>query len=93
LSGGAGGESQDQGFDINGEYQFNVEDKVDYEIINGGHVGGDVVIGMRYDDAIPTDSAFLGNKRVTQLSDQSIDIQNTNTDSNDYVGRLSWKRL
>ncbi|MFT5803599.1 MAG: type IV pilus assembly protein PilY1 [Candidatus Paceibacteria bacterium] len=93
LTGGAGGESQEQAFDINGDDQFSDEDKVDYEINNGGPVGGDVVIGMRYDDAIPTDSAFLGNKRVTQLSDQSIDIQNTNTDSNDYVGRLSWKRL
>jgi len=93
LTGGAGGLNNEQAFDTNRDKHFDDEDKVDYEVNDGVRVGGRVVVGLRFDDAIPTDSAFLGNQRVTQLSDQTIDIQYTNTDSDDYEGRLSWKHL
>ncbi|MDZ7824818.1 MAG: hypothetical protein U5R48_00785 [Gammaproteobacteria bacterium] len=45
----------------------------------GDMVDGNIVGGLRFDDAVPTDSAFIGSKRFTQLSDRTISIQETNT--------------
>jgi hypothetical protein len=46
-----------------------------------------------FEHAVPTDSTFMGNKRVTQLSDQSLHMMGTNTGFSRYSGRLSWKQL
>ena len=51
------------------------------------------VAGIRFEDAVPTDSSFIEDKRVTQLSDKSLDIIGTDTDNNRQTGPLSWKEL
>jgi type IV pilus assembly protein PilY1 len=51
------------------------------------------IAGIRFEDAVPTDSSFIENKRVTQLNDKSLDIIGTNTDNNQSTGPLSWREL
>ncbi len=70
-------------FDLNNDGYFDVADGASNSII----------AGIRFEDAVPTDSTFIGSKRVTQLSDQSLDMMGTNTNFGKYVGRLSWKQL
>lgn len=70
-------------FDLNNDLFFDDEDQVD----------GNTVLGLRFEDAVPTDSSFIEEKRVTQLSDKSLDMTTTNTATNASVGRLSWKQL
>ena len=83
LTGGVGGLNADSAFDINNDGQFDTNDLV----------GGAVVSGLRFDDAVPTDSTFIGTKRFTQLSDRSLDIRDTNTGFGSRTGRLSWREL
>jgi type IV pilus assembly protein PilY1 len=70
-------------FDLNNDGLFNSEDQV----------GGSVVAGTRFEDAVPTDSTFFGGNRVTQLSDESLDITGTDTSGGANTGRLSWRRV
>jgi type IV pilus assembly protein PilY1 len=70
-------------FDLNNDGDFDVLDEVDYTI----------VAGMRFEDAVPTDSAFIGDTRVTQLSNQDLETIGTNTNYGANIGRLSWKQL
>jgi type IV pilus assembly protein PilY1 len=70
-------------FDLNNDGYYNEFDEVDHRL----------VAGVLFEDAVPTDSTFMGSKRVTQLSDQSLDMMGTNTGFNRYAGRLSWKQL
>jgi type IV pilus assembly protein PilY1 len=74
----------DQGvFDLNNDGKFDVDDEV----------GGDVVAGGPMFESVPADSVFIGDKRITQLSNKEISIMSTNTGSGRYTGRLSWKQL
>ncbi|MCB1692216.1 MAG: hypothetical protein KDI19_05580, partial [Pseudomonadales bacterium] len=57
------------------------------------NVSGNVVAGTRFEDAVPTDSTFIEDQRVTQLSDQSLEFQGTKTFKGKHTGRLSWKQL
>ncbi|MEM7364204.1 MAG: PilC/PilY family type IV pilus protein, partial [Pseudomonadota bacterium] len=70
-------------FDLNNDGAIDGDDEVNSE----------VVAGTRFEDAVPTDSAFIEDKRITQLSDQELDITATNTTFGDNTGRLSWKQL
>jgi type IV pilus assembly protein PilY1 len=70
-------------FDLNNDGVFD----------SGDETGGDVVAATRFEDAVPTDSTFIGESRVTQLSDQSLDASLTNTAGGINTGRLSWKQL
>ena len=83
LTGGVGGANADTAFDVNNDGNFDT----------GDLVGGNVVSGLRFDDAVPTDSTFIGNKRFTQLSDRTLDIRDTNTGFGSRTGRLSWREL
>tara|TARA_R110002073_G_scaffold596_2_gene4743 strand:- start:4 stop:2163 length:2160 start_codon:yes stop_codon:yes gene_type:complete len=60
---------------------------------DGDEVDGLVVAGTRFEDAVPTDSSFIEDKRITQLSDKSLDSTKTNTSGGENTGRLSWKEL
>ncbi|MDC0173994.1 PilC/PilY family type IV pilus protein [Pseudomonadales bacterium] len=60
---------------------------------DGDRASNVAVAGIRFEDAVPSDSAFIGAKRVTQLSDQSLNMTLTNTQQGVYTGRLSWKQL
>jgi type IV pilus assembly protein PilY1 len=73
----------EQIFDVNNDGTYDASDKT----------GGSVVAGIIFENSAPTDAAFIGGGRVTQLSDQSLDIQGTNTSGGADTGRLSWKRL
>lgn len=70
-------------FDLDNDGAFDAGDEVD----------GQVVAGTRFEDAVPTDSSFIEDKRITQLSDKSIDSTKTNTSGGENTGRLSWKEL
>ena len=55
--------------------------------------GGEVIAGIIIENsAPPTDSAFIGDKRVTQTG-SDLSVISTNTFSGENTGRLSWKRL
>jgi type IV pilus assembly protein PilY1 len=84
TTGGAGTEPI---FDFNGDNSFTVSDNVT--------VGGNshVVAGRRFDGAVPSDATFIGNKRYTQLSDQTVVFIGTNTGGGLNTGRVSWKEL
>jgi type IV pilus assembly protein PilY1 len=83
ATGGAGGLRADTAFDLDNDGAFTDGDMVD----------GNIVGGLRFDDAVPTDSAFIGSKRFTQLSDRTVSIQETNTGDGSKSGRLSWREL
>jgi len=71
-------------FDLDNDGNF---DSVDNDGVN------QAVAGIRFEDAVPTDSSFIEDKRVTQLSDKSLDILGTNTNNTRQTGPLSWKEL
>jgi type IV pilus assembly protein PilY1 len=87
-------------FDMNDDGTFD-----DGDLAHGGDTNNDgvinelddsfndVVVGLRFEDAVPNDSSFIGNERITQMSDKSIDRTRTNTAHNSInTGRLSWKQ-
>ncbi|MFT6436016.1 MAG: type IV pilus assembly protein PilY1 [Candidatus Azotimanducaceae bacterium] len=69
-------------FDLNDDGSFDDGDKVN----------GTVVAGTRFEDAVPTDSSFIGDERITQLSDKSLDATGANVSQGRNTGRLSWKQ-
>ncbi|MGI0119478.1 pilus assembly protein [Zooshikella sp. RANM57] len=71
-------------FDINSDGSFDAEDNVP--------VTDTVVSGTRFEGATPSDSSFIGDFLVTQLSDKSIEIIKTDT-SDSATGRLSWRQI
>lgn len=83
-----GGSGSGTIFDVDADGSFGINDNV-------GATAGDanVVTGIRFDDATPADSSFIGSQRVTQLSDQSIESTKTNTGETGSVGRHSWREL
>jgi Tfp pilus tip-associated adhesin PilY1 len=83
VTGGAGGLNADSAFDLDNDGDFDSDDLLD----------GSIIGGLRFDDAVPTDSAFIGTKRFTQLSDRTVDIKETNTGFGAKTGRLSWREL
>lgn len=70
-------------FDLNNDGNIDSQDQV----------ASQVVAATRFEGAVPTDSAFIGSMRVTQLSNEDINLTQTNTSFGDNTGRLSWKQL
>ena len=83
VTGGVGGLNEEIAFDLNNDGYFDSDDLA----------GGDLVSGLRFDDAVPTDSSFIGTRRFTQLSDRTVDVIDTNTGTSARSGRLSWREL
>ncbi|MFT7243117.1 MAG: type IV pilus assembly protein PilY1 [Candidatus Azotimanducaceae bacterium] len=54
---------------------------------------GGVAASTFFEDSVPTDATFIGGDRVTQLSDQSLEIRFTETSGGSNTGRISWKRV
>ena len=82
--GTGGAECFGQGvFDLNNDHVFDSLDEANNEI----------VAGLRFEEGVPTDAAFIQNDRVSQLSNQDLDVIGTNTNSGSHTGRLSWKML
>ena len=69
-------------FDLNDDGAFDDSDQVNEK----------VVAGTRFEDAVPTDSSFIGDERITQLSDKSLDSTGANVSQGRNTGRLSWKQ-
>ncbi len=74
-------------FDLNGDRNFSLLDNTD-------DTEGDanIVTGIRFDTDTPTDSAFIGNQRMTQAGDD-IRSFGTNTDGAVGEGRTSWREI
>ena len=70
-------------FDLNNDGEFTALDRF----------GGRRAAAINFGDATPSDAAFLGERRFTQLSDGTLNITLTNTKSAFRTGRLSWRRL
>lgn len=71
---------------------FDLDNDGNFDSVENDGVS-QAVAGIRFEDAVPTDSSFIEDKRVTQLSDKSLDILGTNTNNNRQTGPLSWKEL
>ncbi len=71
-------------FDLNNDGAFDEDDRLS----NGELVAGVIIL----DPSPPTDSTFIGDKRVTQYG-RELHVIGTNTPSGSNTGRLSWKRL
>ena len=81
ATGAAGGLRQLIAFDLTDDMLWNYLDMVGDNVI---------VAGLRFEEAVPTDSAFIGNRRYTQLSNKEIDIVTTNTRTGERTVRLAW---
>jgi hypothetical protein len=75
---------------VNGVFDINEDGVVDGRDLGGG---GMVIASTFFEDSVPTDSTFIGGSRVTQLSDQSLEVKVTNTGDGKNTGRISWQRL
>jgi type IV pilus assembly protein PilY1 len=78
--------SDDEGYD-------GVDNDNDGEIDEEDERAELAITGKRFEDAVPTDSSFIGNARITQLSDKSLDSEIVNEKDSNNTGRLSWKQL
>ena len=82
-----GGPGEKVVFDLNNDHSFNSQDNVaDLDSVTN------IVTGLRFDDATPTDSAFIGSRRMTQAGDQIRSID-TNTGTAITTGRTSWREI
>lgn len=77
-------------FDLNNDGIFDSDDNVDG---TEGSNGSNVVSGTRFDKSTPTDSSFIGNRKVTQTSDKSTRSIGTNTGGTGLTGRHSWREI
>jgi VCBS repeat-containing protein len=75
-------------FDTNGDGDVNEEDQS--TLADGSRY---TVASMFFEGSVPTDSTFIGDQRVTQLSDQTLEFTKTDTNASSKVGRISWKLL
>lgn len=88
----SGGEANDVIFDINIDGTFDEDDKILVSSVRR------VISGTRFSSA-PSDSVFIGDNRVTQLSDTNVDRILVNPDLNSggglgsLLGRHSWKEI
>lgn len=75
-------------FDLNADGEFDISDN-----INDATGSANIVAGLRFDNATPSDAAFISNVRMTQLSDKSVRSVGTNTKGADQGGRTSWREI
>jgi len=74
-------------FDLSGDGSFGDGDNV-------GDASGDdkIVTGIQFDGGTPSDAAFIGNRRMTQVGDEIRSFE-TNTDGGSNTGRTSWREI
>ena len=74
-------------FDLNNDGTFSLGDNV-------GSIDSylNIVTGLRFDEATPTDSAFIGNRRMTQAGNDIRSV-GTNTGEASTTGRTSWREI
>jgi type IV pilus assembly protein PilY1 len=82
-----GGPGEKVIFDLNNDHSFSALDNVaDLDSVTN------IVTGLRFDDATPTDSAFIGSRRMTQAGEEIRSID-TNTGGRETTGRTSWREI
>ena len=78
-------------FDINIDGLFNSDDN-----LNGLTGISNIIVGTRF-ESTPSDSTFVGDYRVTQLADKTLDRIFVNPDLDgglgELLGRHSWKEI
>lgn len=74
-------------FDLDGNNDFGDGDNV-------GDAAGNanIVTGIQFDGGTPSDAAFIGSRRMTQVGDE-IRSFDTNTGGNTSTGRTSWREV
>lgn len=82
-----GGSGTDVIFDLNNNGSFGDEDNV-----GDGTTSADIVTGIRFDGGTPSDAAFIGGRRMTQVGDE-IRSFDTNTGGSLLSGRTSWREI
>lgn len=82
-----GGSGVDIIFDIDNDGSFADGDNV---ADNSG--AANIVTGIRFDEGTPSDSAFIGSRRMTQVGDE-IRSFDTNTGTATSTGRTSWREI
>ena len=82
-----GGSGSDVIFDINADNSFSESDNI-------GDQAGDanIVTGVRFDNGTPSDAAFIGSRRMTQVGDDVRSFK-TNTGESPNTGRTSWREI
>jgi len=83
-----GGSGSTPIFDVNNDGSFDADDNV-----GGIDAAENIVTGLRFDKSTPTDSSFIGNRKVTQTSDRDIRSTGTNTGGDQALGRHSWYQI
>ena len=74
-------------FDLNNDGLFDGLDEFRIDGVDGR------VAGTSFGSTTPSDAAFLGDLRFTQLSDGTLDVTKTNTKTSSAEGRRSWRRI
>ena len=83
----SGGPGEKTIFDLNNDGSFDLYDNVgDIDSLTN------IVTGLRFDNATPTDSAFIGSRRMTQAGDEIRSVD-TNTRGGITTGRTSWREI
>jgi len=83
-----GGSGTDPVFDLNNDGIFDEDDNV------GGIDDADnVVSATQFKKATPSDSATIGNRKVTQTSDKDIRSIGINAGETSATGRHSWREI
>ncbi len=74
--------------------EFGVFDTNKDGIVNADDltVIGEKIATVFFEENVPTDSTFFGGNRVTQLSDQTLEVRFTDTNRSNNTGRISWER-
>ena len=83
-----GGSGTDPVFDLNDDGIFDSDDNV-----GGVDDEANIVSGTRFDKATPSDSATIGNRKVTQTSDKDIRSIGINAGDSSDTGRHSWREI
>ncbi len=74
-------------FDLNNDGSFGDEDNV------GDNAGAaNIVTGIQFDGGTPSDAAFIGSRRMTQVGDE-VRSFDTNTGGSPLTGRTSWREI
>jgi len=83
-----GGSGENPVFDLNNDGIFDSDDNV-----GGVDDANNVVSGTQFKKATPSDSATIGNRKVTQTSDKDIRSIGINVGDSSATGRHSWREI
>jgi len=83
-----GGSGTNPVFDLSDDGIFDSDDN-----IGGADGESNIVSAVRFEGATPSDSATIGNRKVTQTSDKNIRSIGINSGDPSSTGRHSWREI